>query len=731
MGKNQNSRNLTRRTFLKLSAITGTILAVEPSFGVKEWAKAQETNDKALKIPTLCNGCTSRCGIIAYVKNGRIVNIKGNPLHPTNKGTLCARAYGAAMLTYQQDRLTTPLKKVGNQFEPISWEQAYKEIAEKLKTIINQYGPASVMYMHNPKDVGKFYGNRFMNAIGSKSIQTHHSVCYISRDVGLKYTIGATPAADTANAKYILYIGRSVADGIKPSHLKGLIKGKDNQAKIVVVDPRHSASANLGEWVPIKPGTDLALLLAIANTMIINGWYDQQFIKEHSIGFDQFRKEVSSYTPEWAEKITDIPAAKIIEIAKDLGSARPHALIDPSWKGAFGCNYINSAETARLVGLLNAMLGNINQKGGIYLSVKPKLGKLDSNLYPEPSKPEINHIDGSGVIGEYPLVPEDKGMPHRTPELIDQGKVRAVIINHFNPVRNTPDRHYNINGYQKAELMVVCDIWMSESAELADYVLPEPTYLERTEIVESLSGKKAGVAIRQKVINKIHPNTKPFSEIITGIAKEMELGHYFNFSVEELNGALLAPTGISYQELQEKGVGQTKEEVEFGKIPKLKTSSGKVEFYCKAYEEAGFAPVPTWMPPAVEPKTGEFRLIWGKQNVHSHSSTANIPLLMAVTKEYNLERAWMNATRAQQLGIKDGDLIEISSPLYTGKIKVKVTHRIYPDAIFLPGGYGAFAKNLKTSFNFGLCPNDFIKSATDPISGNGMMMEVAVTVRKG
>ena len=133
MGKNQNSSNLTRRTFLKLSAITGTILAVEPSFGVKEWAKAQETTDKTLKIPTLCNGCTSRCGIIAYVKNGRIVNIKGNPLHPTNKGTLCARAYGAAMLTYQQDRLTTPLKKVGNQFEPISWEQAYKEIADKLK----------------------------------------------------------------------------------------------------------------------------------------------------------------------------------------------------------------------------------------------------------------------------------------------------------------------------------------------------------------------------------------------------------------------------------------------------------------------------------------------------------------------------------------------------------------------------------------------------------------------
>ena len=731
MGKGNNNKSLTRRTFLKLSAITGTILAVEPSFGVSEWVEAQENQSNTLKVPTLCNGCTSRCGIIAYIKNGRIVNIKGNPLHPTNKGTLCARAYGAAMLTYQQDRLTGPLKKVGDHFEPISWEQAYKEIAQKLKTIITQYGPASVMYMHNPKDVGKFYGNRFMNAIGSKSIQSHHSVCYISRDVGLGNTLGATPAADPANAKYILYIGRSVADGIKPSHLKGLMKGKDNQAKVVVVDPRHSASANLGEWVPIKPGTDLALLLAIANTMILNQWHDQQFIEENSVGFEAFKQEIVSYTPEWAEKITDIPAAKIIEIAKNLGEAKPQALIDPSWKGAFGCNYINSAETARLVGLLNAMLGNLNQKGGTYFSVKPKLGKLNPALYPEPSNPDIEHVDGSGVLGKYPLVPTDKGMPHRTPDLIDQGKVKAVLINHFNPVRNTPDRNYNIEGYKKAELMVVCDIWMSESAELADYVLPEPTYLERTEIVESLSGKQAGVAIRQQVIEPIHSNTKSFSEIITGIAKEMELGQYFNFNVDELNKALLAPTGVAYQELKEKGVAQTVEAVEFGKLPKLKTASGKVEFYSEAYKTAGFSPVPIWMPPAVEPKSGEFRLIWGKQNVHSHSSTANIPLLMEVTKEYNLERAWMNASRAQQMGIKDGDLIEIRSPQYVGKIKVKVTNRIYPDAIFLPGGYGSFAKNLKTSYNFGLCPNDFIKSATDPISGNGMMMEVAVTVRKG
>ncbi|TCS81277.1 molybdopterin-containing oxidoreductase family protein [Tepidibacillus fermentans] len=723
-------RRISRRKFLKVSAATGALLTVQPKIGMNQWVNAAKQED-IKRIPTLCNGCTSRCGIIATIKNGRLIHIEGNKEHPTNNGRLCGRAYGAAMLAYHKDRLQGPMKRVGDEFVPISWEQAYKEIGAKLKEIITKYGPASVMYMHNPKEVGKFYGYRFMNAIGSNSIQTHHSVCYISRDVGLEHTIGATPNTDAANAKYMLFIGRSVGDGIKPSHLQGMMKGRDKKAKIVCVDPRHNATANIvDEWIPIKPGTDIALLLAIANTMIKNDWYDKAFIDQYAIGFEEFKKEIQTYTPEWAEKITTIPATKIVEIAKDLSAAKPHAFIDPSWKGAFGCNYLNSPETARMVGLVNAMLGNINQKGGIYFAVEPKLGKLDSAKHPAPEKPKVDHIDGSGVEGQYPLVPSSKGMPHRTPGLIDEGKVKAVFINHFNPVRNTPDRQYNIDGYKKAELIVVCDIWMSETAELAHYVLPEPTYLERTEIIEPLAGKTGAVTIRQQVIDKFHPNTKPFSEIITGIAKEMGLGQYFNFTIDELNEALLKPTGISYKELKEKGVIKTKEMVEFGKVPKLKTESGKVEFYSEAYKKAGFSPIPVWMPPKVEPKKGEFRLIWGKQNVHSHSSTANIPQLMQVTKDYNLERVWINTKKAKELGIKDGDFVIIENDLFKGKIRAKVTERIFPDAIFLPGGYGAFAKNLKISNGFGLCPNDFVKTGTDPISGNGLMMETAVTVRK-
>ena len=723
-------RRISRRSFLKASAATGAALTVDFKLGMNQWAEAEEKGD-VKRIPTLCNGCTSRCGIIATVKNGRVVHIEGNPEHPTNKGTLCGRAYGAAMLTYHPDRLKGPMKRVGDQFVPISWEQAYKEIGDKLKGIIGKYGPASVMYMHNPKDVGKFYGGRFMKAIGSNSIQTHHSVCYISRDVGFEYTIGSTPAADSSNAKYMLYIGRSVGDGIKPSHLQGMVKGREKKAKVVCVDPRHSATANIAdEWVPIKPGTDLALLLAIANTLMINNGYDQDFIEQYAIGFEEFKKEIQSFTPEWAEKITTIPASKIVEIAKDLSTAKPHAFIDPSWKGAFGCNYLNSPETARMVGLVNAMLGNINQKGGIYFAAEPELGKLDSSKHPSPEKPKVDHIDGSGVEGQYPLVPSSKGMPHRTAGLIDEGKVKAVFINHFNPVRNTPDRQYNIDGYKKAELVVVCDIWMSESADLAHYVLPEPTYLERTEIIEPLSGKQGAVAIRQQVIPKIHANTRAFSEIVTGIATSMGMGQYFNFSVDELNEALLKPTGVSYGLLKEKGAIVTKEKVEFGKQPKLKTDSGKVEFYSEAYKKAGFSAIPVWMAPKVEPKQGEYRLIWGKQNVHSHSSTANIPQLMQVTKEYNLERVWINSKKAKELGIKDGDFVILENDLFKGKIRAKVTQRIFPDAVFLPGGYGAFAKNLKTANGFGLCPNDFVKTGTDPISGNGLMMEATVTVRK-
>lgn len=718
---------LTRRKFLEVSAATGALIASRSYIDFKDWTSAattKETDEK--RIPTLCNGCTSRCGMIVTVKNGRVFRVDGNPEHPYSKGKLCARAHGAATLAYHPDRLTHPMKRgTDGNYQPITWQQAFSEIGHKLKGILAQYGSQSFVYLENPKESGIVYGQRFTKALGSNNIFSHHTACSLSRDSAFKHVLGDIPAADIVNSKYIIFIGRSYGDGIRPASVQSLVKAKSKGAKVVIIDPRLNNTSQLADqWIPIKPGTDLALLLAMANVIIEKKLYDEQFVKENGIGFDEFAAAMKDYTPEWAAKQTDIPASDIRRLANDFANAKPKAVIEQSWKGAFGCNYNNSTETARMVALVNGLIGNINRTGGYMFGVGPHFGKMDS--YPVP-KATAERVDGAGIKGKYLLTYPSKGVTQLVPDLAQQGVVKAALVQHYNPIRNTPDRKAMMEGYKQLELLVVCDIWMSETAQMAHYVLPEPSFLERTETVEGVAGGKAVVALRQQVIDNIHADTKPFHEIIIGLAKAMGLEKYF-FELDDYNRTALAPLGVSYETLKLKGAVAVGDPWKEG-FHKLKNKSGKVEFVCQTFAEAGFSSVPKWIPPKVTIESGEFRLIHGKQNVHSHSSTTNIPILKQVTLDYELDRLWINAARAKQLGIKDGDMVVVESDIHSGKTKAKVTEAIHPEAVFYPSHYGSFS-NLSQNKNFGLSVCDFVKHQFEPMSGSANMMEVAVKVRK-
>jgi thiosulfate reductase / polysulfide reductase chain A len=330
---------LSRRGFIKASAATAA-LASAGTVGFNEWSKnyvKAGANAVVKEIPSTCNACSSKCGMIGHVKNGRLWKLTGHPDHPYSKGKLCARGHGYATVVYSTDRLTQPLKRVGEKkFEPITWEQAYKEIAEKLNKIIKEHGPQSVALTEDPRASGKFYSPRFINALGSANYYTHHVVCSNSRDAGFLHTVGVTAtSADISNAKYIMFIGRSYGDGIRPSSVQSLAAAKDNGAKIVIVDPRLNNTGNLAtEWLAIRPGTDLALVLAMSHVLITENLHDADFIKNYTIGYEEYAKELKKYTPEWAEGITGIPADAIKRIAIDMGKAKPKALIEQSWRGA-------------------------------------------------------------------------------------------------------------------------------------------------------------------------------------------------------------------------------------------------------------------------------------------------------------------------------------------------------------------------------------------------------------
>lgn len=725
-------RAISRRSFLKASAATGALIASSNSIDFNSWAEAQEKAQIEVK-GSLCNGCASHCGMWVHVKNGRAWKVTGHEDHGRSRGKLCARAHGAMLWAYDPDRLTHPLKRVGeDQFEPISWDEAIQEISQKLLKVLDDYGPETVFYGHNPREHGVFYATRFMHSINAATIHTHNASCNTTLTTGYAATIGSTPGSDIGNSKYIIFIGRNYAEGIRTSQVANLSKALAGGAKVVCIDPRHNATAALAdEWIPIRPGTDLALILAMCHVLITENLYNKEFIAENSIGFQEFAAAVVQYTPEWAAEITDIPADTIIRLARELASHQPNCVVDPSWKGGFGTNYINSTETARANACLNALVGNLGEPGGLSFSINAQFGSLDPEKHPAPPRPTTKRADGAGVKGEYPLAPGN-GLPHYIAEKASKGLIKAGIIRNHNPARNFPDPQHMMEGYKSLDLLVVVETHFTETCMAATHILPEPSFLEREEIVESCGGGRPTVCIRNQVIAKIHPETKTFDEIIVMLAEKMGLAHYFNFTVEDVSRARLAPLSISLEEMREKGSIMLEDRAPTG-MPKLRTNSGKFEFYSEKFVENGFSGVPTWIPPKVMPEANNpssFRLIHGKQGYHSHTATANIPHLLQITKDYGAERIWINSQRAAVLGIKDGDMVLVKNRMGEGKVRVKVTQRLHPDAVYLPAGYGNFSPHFKTATGFGINTNDFCEYQLEPINGHAMMMEAIVEVEK-
>ena len=716
-------KRLSRRTFLKASAATTAVLSVVGTVEFKTWQKTYASENADVKvIPSLCNACSSKCGIQVYSKGGRLWKVTGHPDHPFSKGRICARGHGVATLAYSPDRLTEPLKKKKDgTFEPISWKQAYQEIGQKLKEIVAK-DPSSVVFVEDPRPTGKFYGPRFLDAVGSPNYFNHLVVCSNARDTGFTHTIGGVPGGDVANSKYIVFIGRSYGDGLRPASVQGLVAAKSNGAHVVIVDPRLNNTAPLAdEWLAIRPGTDLALVLAMSNVLVTEELYDKDFVTNYSVGFEEYKKTIMEYTPAWAEKITGIPKETITRIAQDMAKVKPKAFIEQSWRGAFGSTYANSVDTGRAVALFNALLGNIQQKGGYIFGVPPKLGPVN----PEPPHSKLPRVDA-----EYPLVSNKAGVASVIPQKAKEGKVKAAIIIQTNPVRGYSNKDYMMEGLKALELNVVIDVWMTETAMVADYVLPEPSYLERDDIIEGLPGGKPAVCLRQKTIDLVHKNTVPADQIFTEIAKEMGLGQYFNFTVDQANQAMLAPLGIPLDELKKKGTIVLKEGVELGVVPKLKTPSGKVEFYNESFAKAGFSPVVKWMEPKVTPDKDSFRLITGKQSYHTHAYTANLPYMLQITKDYNSERLWINASKAKQFGLKDGDLVEVESSVAKSQIRIKVTERLHPECVYVPSPYGNFSEKLTLAKGVGFSYMDHLPHQIDPMGGTSMIHEIIVKIRK-
>ena len=724
--------NVSRRTFLKGSAATAALAAAAGAGSLGLWqsqtARADELHETK-EAPSLCNGCSSKCGLVATTVDGQLWTLRGSDMHPYAKGHICGRGHGLAQMAYSDERVTQPLRrKDDGTFEPIDWDTAFAEIGQRVKDIIAKNGPEALGIIQDPRPSGKQYSKRFMHALGSANVYAHSSSCNLSKESAYQLTIGTSNfSTDFGNAKMVMFIGRSYGDGIRPSSVQSLASAAESGTRVVIVDPRLNNSGIFADdWVPITPGTDIALLLGMANVLVEEDLYDHEFVEQYTTGFDEFAAEVKQYTPAWAEKICDVPADRIQELARAMAKAAPAASIEASWRAVIGCSYANSFETARVITAVNSLLGAWGAKGGALLTSSPKAGKIEDARFADPVKPEKPRVGDK----EYPLALDSAGTNIAALQAALDGTMKGLFFYNSNAAKGYAQPKTWAEALGKCDLVVTIDVQMSETALQSHYVLPEVTYLERLELPEFIGGKKHFVGMRTAVLDRIHPETKTCDEIFNGLAEACGVGEYFQFTAEDWAAAQLETVGVSLDQMKSDGVVELSDpHFEYG-VPKFKTASGKFEFKTDKMAEAGLDPVIGYVPRKVTPGEGEFYIVGGKQGIHSHTMTQNIAALNAISREYHMERLWMAAQDAEKLGVETGDLVEVSSSEHTGQVEVRVTQRLKPGVVFLPTHYGGDSPYQTRSYQYGISLTDFIPFDVEPGVGSMMSQEVAVSVRK-
>ncbi|WP_258360111.1 molybdopterin-dependent oxidoreductase [Moorella sulfitireducens] len=718
-------QRISRRTFLKGSLVAGALATFGGRLVPLDQAEAAEATTPAAArvVPTICEMCGVKCGVLAHVRDGRVWRLTGNPKDPQSGGRLCARGNAGTKTLYDPDRLKGPMKRVGDgKFQPISWEQAFAEIGAKLQELKGRYGPQTLVWLAHPELISPLE-KHFMAAFGSPNYTGHAPTCYSSRNVAFEQMYGGVPGVDYRNVKYYIAFGRNLTGGIKNPDIQKIVAAKAEGARLVAVDPRLNDFAFFAdEWLPIRPGTDLAMILAMINVIIKENLYDASFVAERTLGFEELKAGVATYTPEWAAKITGIDAETITRIARELAAAKPAAAVDPGWHAVTGSQYYNSVQTARAVAALNALLGNLGAKGGLTFPSKIQLGDPSPIMGPKPPAAAGPRWDGAGSE-KWPLI-KAHGMIQVFPERVKEDKpypIKAAVIQHLNPVRSSSDSVAFIEALKQLELVVAIDIQMNDAVYYAHYVLPEATYLERYDPLMTAGNK---VILRQPAVEPLF-DTKGAEEIIAGLAKAAGLGEYFNFTLEQYNDALLAPLGMTQVQLASTGIAEVKAQPP--DYTKLKTTSGKIELACQAFVKAGSTLTPVWEPPLVEPKDDEFRFIQGHVPMHTHTTTDNNAYLHSLMPENEL---WINPGPAAKLGIKTGDLVEVASKVGKVKLKARVTEGIHPEAVFMAHGFGCGVPIRKLAYNKGANDSALIPVITAPVSGAAAQCETLVTVRK-
>ncbi len=685
---------------------------------------------------SLCFMCSVRCPIKVQVKDGQVRWIEGNPLVPGMEGSLCPRGAAGINMLYDNERLQSPMIRDGDRgagkWRKVGWDEALDYIAAKLTKIIAENGGHGVA-LGERTQLATHVSQTFLKALGSPNHFTHDALCKGSVNTACRSLFGYTDAQlgiDYRNTKHIVLYGRNIFEAISVKEVNNLTQAIEDGAKLTYIDPRVTVTATKAHryWM-IRPGTDLALNYALINVILKERLYDSQYVHRWVHGLAELQDFVRPYTPQWAEEETGVPAEEIVAFAREISRDKPAVIFHFGYRGA---SYTNEIYQRRAIMILNALMGSVEAKGGFFFKKGPgEVGGKPARKLTEQELPkiEVPRFDKVGTP-DFPLPDPNHGVAQMLPQAIlseDPYPIKALMCYRFDPLGSIPDTRLTKKALDKLDLIVTIDINHSDIAWYSDVVLPESSYLERTDCIQQANGLKPQMFLRRQAVAPRY-DTREGAVILKQIAERMGFSRYFPYeNMEDLVRWQLDGSGFTLEDFDAKGfVAYGKDQIFWDRQDgiKFKTPSKKIEFKSSLLENAGFKSFPAYEP-VMRPDGGTFRLVTGRIALHTHVSTQNTPYLNEITGENVL---WINTRKAAELGIKNNAIVEVTSEKGAGKIRAFVTDLIHPETVFMLHGFGHEAKLASRSYNKGVSDSLLQKNVSDTIGGSPALHETFVTV---
>ena len=712
-------KKLGRRSFLGLRAISAAVSAAGEHISGEKPRSLQKklqsgnrdvspvTKRDRIAVPSLCWQCLTQDPIIGFLENGRLVKIEGNPAAGSSRGKICAKGQAGINQVYNPDRLLHPIKRTGKRgegkWQRISWEEALAllidggQIAGRtvkgLRTLREEGAPEKFMF-HYGRTLGTDYEilmDYFLKGYGTGTIGDHDAICMRSLETALELTERRPGPFLFDNVKLIVNFGSNLLEAttnhvpIAQRTIDALARG----VKLYTFDTRLSVTAAKSfAWVPVKPGTDLAVILSLCHTILENGTHDKDFLEKFTnVTEAELKAHLAEYTPEWAEERSGVPAGQIRAIALDLAALKPSAFV--SGRGAF--MHHNGVQAQRAIAMLDAL---VNFEFATVIKMPEPAWK---NPIPPPQTPAKRLNILTGEPGAYAF-PAD-GVSHQILHMIDRGPERPDIYMVFchNPVYSNGNCLENVRVFKdetKVPFLVAVDIGLSETSELADLVLPDATYLERY----TLDGRTSLDLVPEYYLRQpMHPplgEARNFCDVACDISRKLGIDLGFQSAEEFVRRICDNTPGVreagGFEYMKKHGIWLDKE-AKVGTVDRK-----KFEIRSDVLASKGFSGIPAWMFPAEHARMGPDDLILTsfKAGTQTQSRTQNCKWLSEINHD---NPALIHPETAVKRGIRNGDKIQIRSSVGEIVTHAFVTEGVHPLAVVVSHHGGHWAQGLYAS----------------------------------